>query len=476
MKHLPRLLAGRLFVSVSCSIFILVFIFASFRTWNNFAIRRENVKTIVAKSIIGCLRVQKKNPAADCKDIFQSVGEIAPEVLAEVWVLDSNGNLIWQNTMTRVPKIETPFGQARNYTATSNGVNFTLPVPGGYIDDIETQRRVVLGEAFESNPLIKIRRMFFIFAIGLIVLATIISLFFSFLVLSRRAKEAKRVLRSLSDGDLSARFKIGRFDELSELSSSFNKMVDLLAKSLQEVKESEVSRKTLVGELSHDLRTPLTSMTSFIQLLQGSQKLKGGIEKECVDSISVEVSYLNQLVSNLFELSKIESPQTKADRVRMNLLHTLKEVEAEFSLASKNSSITFRADLPCEAAWILGDAVLAKRMFCNLIENSLRFAKSTVFLKGKVDYVLQIVTIEISDDGPGFSDELQKNFGMVPSKRGLHLDSDQIHVGLGSVISLKIVHLHEGKMSITNQNTGGAKVTITIPLIESARIGNAQIL
>lgn len=464
MKQLPRLLARRLVVSVLCSLFVLIFLFACFRAWNNFAIRRENVKTIVAKSIIGCLRVQKNNPAVDCKDIFLSVGEIAPEVLAEVWILDPNGAVVWQNTKTEVPNIETPFGKSQSYTATNDGINLTLPVPGGYIDDLGTQRRVVVGETLDGNPLLKVRQMFFIFALGLLVLATIISSFFSFLVFSRRAKEAKRVLRSLSEGDLSARFKIGRFDELSELSSSFNKMVDLLAKSLHEVKESEVSRKTLVAELSHDLRTPLTSMTSFIQLLQGSPKLKDGIEKECVDSISAEISYLNQLVGNLFELSKIESPQTKADRVRMNLSQTLRELEAEFSLASKNSSIAFNANLSTEEIWILGDAVLARRMLCNLIENSLRFAKSTVFLKTKTDYALQIIKIEISDDGPGFSDELLKNFGMVPSKRNLHLGSAQIHMGLGSVISMKIVQLHEGTMSIANRNAGGARIEISIPL------------
>lgn len=73
----------------------------------------------------------------------------------------------------------------------------------------------------------------------------------------------------------------------------------------------------MVGELSHDLRTPLTSMTTFVQLLQGSAILREGLARECIDSLASEVKFLGHLVGHLFELSRIENPKNKIEVQRL---------------------------------------------------------------------------------------------------------------------------------------------------------------
>lgn len=472
MRKIALVLIRRLFLSVLIGCLIFAGCAVLLRAIGEYSMRRQNVKGFIARAVIACLHEETKHAQMDCRSFFKNVSDEISELQFQVWIQDSQGNLLWQNAPEAPPVIVESFGSVGDtYTVISKKKAFRslLSVPSGYIDDPISRKRVIVGEPLAGNNMPYLRNQVLALVFVIFIFGILLSTALTFFTLSRRAKEARRVLETMRSGDLSARFRVGRLDELSELSSSFNQMVDLLAKSLQEVRASEQNRRALVGELSHDLRTPLTSMTSFIQLLRGSAHMKEGLEKECVDSISAEIKYLNQLVTSLFDLSQIESPQAKSERVPINMISILKELEGELSVSSKNRAVQFEASIPSEDVWVLGDALLAKRMYFNLIENAMRFAKARVAMTVKIER--DHLHVEIADDGPGFPENLFNDFGHVPGKRNLGVNEAEVtHMGLGSVIARKITDLHEGQMTIANNASGGASVKIVLQTWHSAAI------
>ena len=117
----------------------------------------------------------------------------------------------------------------------------------------------------------------------------------------------------------------------------------------------------MVGELSHDLRTPLTSMTTFFQLLQGSAILREGLERECIDSLASEVKFLGHLVGHLFELSRIENPQNKIEVSAIDLPSLLRAIENQYSLSTIGRSVRFTGSIATSVVPLLGDKTLFRR-------------------------------------------------------------------------------------------------------------------
>lgn len=467
MKKFARILFQKSLASILIGGFLLIALVLVYRASGEYLTRRQSIKSIVAKVLVSCLREKRNQPILDCGSFYTNMTREISEMNFQVWISNSKGAVLWTNTSETIPIVKQAFAESPMYFPLHGHQSSPFfSVPGGYLDDPVSGKRVIVGEPMPGNNTPYLRNqilglLFLIFIFG-IVLSTGIAVF----TLSRRAKEARRILTTMQSGDLSIRFQAGKLDELSDLSASFNQMVDLLAKSLQDVRESERNRRVLIGELSHDLRTPLTSMTSFLQLLSGSEKLKSGLEKECVDSIAAEVNYLNQLVAGLFDLSQIESPQTRDDRTRINMTPILQGLANEFQITSQAGRVSVEVNIPLLDAWILGDALLARRMLFNLMENATRFAKTKVQISALATGGRLV--IQIRDDGPGFPKELLPDFGRIPARRSLGMKVDeQTHLGLGSVISRKIVDLHQGTMEVANSSAGGARITISLQLLET---------
>ncbi len=434
--------------------------------------RKDTIKSSLAKGVIACLRESPNNQTLSCDTIFANVFTELKELQFQIWILEPDGRSVWQNTQAAPPLIKTVFGAE----ATSGFIQIEegqkwfpiLSVPSGYFDDTVLQKRVVIGDLLEGNDLHYLRNAFLILTLSVFAFGVVLALGITYLSLSKRALEARRVLAAMRSGDLSVRFRSNKMDELSDLSFSFNQMVDLLAKSLAEIQTSEIKRRELIGELSHDLRTPLTSIKSFVQLLQPDTHKKSALEKECIDSIAAEVNYLARLVDSLFELSQLENPFRRIEMAPLKINLLLEEVGREFRLPSQEKKIAISVFLPKREFWVRGDALLLKRMLLNLIENALRYAKSSLVIKGKE--INGRFEIDILDDGPGFSAEALENYGIKHGKRNLSLQTAETHVGLGSIIARKIIELHEGAMTIDNRIEGGARVSITVALATSSKV------
>ncbi len=228
--------------------------------------------------------------------------------------------------------------------------------------------------------------------------------------------------------------------------------------------KTEEIRSSLLSVVSHDLRTPLASITGAATVLrddekQASEKLDPETRRELLTSIVSEAERLERLVGNILDMTRLEASgvSIKRDWVALDELIGSALTRLEERLGDREIVVEVSADLPL----FLADPVLLEQLLMNLLENAEKYtpAKSTIEVHASV--VTEGVRIEVMDSGPGFAPgteaELFEKFfrGASGGTQG---------VGLGLSICKAVALAHGGTIAASNRPEGGALFTITLPV------------
>ena len=283
-------------------------------------------------------------------------------------------------------------------------------------------------------------------------LAMFFALSFLVFYLRRKSKDATDVLTRLKTGDLKARFKIKRFDEFGSLLLDFNRMADQIESLVKKVNDAESARSNLLAELGHDVRTPLTSLsTSFDTLRAHHEDLSLEDREELYSMLAADIRYFSDLLEKLTLIANINVPKYKSSTSTVDLKELLEEELHSRQTLSKNGiRWTFRQG-PDRPVTLTGDPHLMTRLFRNAFDNASRFAHSEVSVS--LEQNSKGIYVRVSDDGPGISEEAIASFGKRRQRRQVkERDADNFSLGLGSVIMKTIAEVHDGVVSICNAN------------------------
>ncbi|APD13538.1 sensor histidine kinase [Pandoraea pulmonicola] len=225
--------------------------------------------------------------------------------------------------------------------------------------------------------------------------------------------------------------------------------------------ESERLRSSLLSAISHDLRTPLTSIVGFASMLSRNDQTTGPLRTELVDAIHEEAQRMTGLVTNLLDMAKLQEGGVQLNRQWQMLeevvgtsLRACRRV-----LAGHEVSTRLPADLPL----LRLDAVLLERLFTNLLENAAKYTPPGSHIAIAARVRGDDVEVSVSDDGPGLPPGME---GRIFEKfmRG-EKESAKPGIGLGLAICRAIVQAHGGKIHATNVPDGhGAQFVFTLPI------------
>jgi len=279
-------------------------------------------------------------------------------------------------------------------------------------------------------------------------LAVFLALSISFYYLRRKSSEARKVLKRLESGDLKARFEIKRFDEFGSLILDFNRMANEIERLVMRLRETEISRSNLLQELGHDLRTPLTSLSTAFETMKEHHELLSNEEKaELYSMIGTDIRYFKDLLDKLTLVATIDGPHYKSSTEKINL-NSLIETEVYSRQIASGQSLNWRfIQNDLDSPLILGDSHLITRLFRNAFDNASRFAQNSITIK--INELKDKVEVLIMDDGPGLSDESLQSFGKRRERRQRKDDND-FSLGLGSVIMKTIAQVHGGQVEMMN--------------------------
>ena len=258
-------------------------------------------------------------------------------------------------------------------------------------------------------------------------------------------------------------------DEIHLLGSSFNQMADRIEQQVGELKRNDAQRREMIANISHDLRTPLTSLHGYIEtLLLKDQDLDASQRKHYLAIANKQSSQLIKLVSELFELAKLDSCETLINVEAFSLAELVHDVVNKFRLRATEMDILLVVDCAPSLPFAYGDIGLIQRVLDNLIENALQHTMA----KGQVRVSLTAdnkhISVEISDSGCGIpQEELPYIF-----ERFYRLDKSRktgdAHAGLGLAIAKRILDLHKSTIWANSKSQQGATFGFQIPVRANA--------
>jgi two-component system sensor histidine kinase KdpD len=224
--------------------------------------------------------------------------------------------------------------------------------------------------------------------------------------------------------------------------------------------ESERLRNSLLATLSHDLRTPLTSLVGLSESLAMSKPPLTSGQQELAESLHEETLRMSKLVTNLLDMARIQSGE-----VKFNLQwQPIEEVIGSALRASRSVLGNHQVQTRLEPGLPLVqfDAVLIERVICNLVENATKYtpAGSRITLLAKIDN--QCLDISVYDNGPGLP--LGKNEAIFEKFTRGDRESATPGVGLGLAICRAIVEAHSGTIRAGHSPDGGASIVFSLPL------------
>ena len=174
-------------------------------------------------------------------------------------------------------------------------------------------------------------------------------------------------------GDLSKPLKLPEDADLRQTAESFNDIQAGMKAALEEQTRSERMKVELVSNVSHDLKTPLTSILSYAELLRQEENLPPAAE-DYARIIDEKAQRLKSMVEDVFEVSKAAADQLPVHLERLDMGKLLRQTLADMDGAIQRSALAFRVELPEEPVMITADGKRLYRVFQNLIDNALRYA------------------------------------------------------------------------------------------------------
>ena len=295
----------------------------------------------------------------------------------------------------------------------------------------------------------------FLIAAGVMLVIIIIFVAFMSYSMSKPLKQMSSAAKKFAVGDFSVRVNANSDDEIGELANAFNYMADSLA-------SSEGMRRSFISNVSHELKTPMTTIAGFIDGM-----LDGTIPPERHDHymkiVSTEVKRLSRLVTSMLNLSRIDRGELKVNRQKFDMFSLIITILASYEqkIIARKLHITGLEDF--RSIVVYADPDLMYQVVYNLVENAVKFTDEGGTIHFGVEETRYDVSVSISNTGPGIPPEdirfVFDRFYKTDKSRSI----DKKGMGLGLFIAKTIMRLHGGDIYVDSRVNEYTTFTIRLP-------------
>jgi len=291
--------------------------------------------------------------------------------------------------------------------------------------------------------------------------AALLSGLIIFSLQTRRLRLLGNVMRDYAgkskDGSSSIRFPASgkSKDEVDALGSQFNVMAEKINQQIHELQRTDGMRREMVANISHDLRTPLTTMRGYLEtLLLKDESLSPDDQRKYIETALSHSKHLGKLVEQLFELARLDSCESVVYSEPFSMGELVQDVTQSYMLRAQQKSVQLRANLNPDAPLIYGDIAMMQRVLENLIENGLRHTPDGGRISISVDVDSGNVIVRVADTGCGIPAEdvsrIFERFYQQDVNRTGNKNS-----GLGLAIVKRILELHGSAIKVRSKINQG---------------------
>jgi heavy metal sensor kinase len=395
-------------------------------------------------------------------------------------VTDAQGNIV-ANATTKEPEVSTAYeeigvdratiqAQVKEAVASkkptaffrerrnANGERFLIRSGVAYAEGHGPPFYVAIGAPLGQNQ--RVLREFTLIYLAIIPGALVLGSFLGWIMAGRALSPVKDVAQAaqrISGSNLSLRIPTRKAgDELDYLILTFNRMIERLESSFQQIKQFST-------DVSHELRTPITGIRGQLEVALFTAKTTDQYREAMFNALQ-DIDRLSQIVRALLLLSQAESGQLILQKSRWNLSDVVRDLVDQFQIPAEEAGVRLTAEIPVDCIADV-DRVQIERMITNLLSNALKFTPRGGDVRVLLRTAPDQVEIVVEDTGRGIPTEslphIFDRFYRVPGSGTA--PSPEQGLGLGLSFVAWIVKAHEGRIAVDSTPGRGTRFTITLP-------------
>lgn len=421
------------------------------------------------------------------KELFHLLMVVNPSI--EMYLLDENGVILnFSAPPEKVKRSAVSLDPIRTFLAHTD----TFPILGD--DPRDTSRKkvfsvsqiplsgqptgylyIVLGGEEYDSVVDMLRRSYIL---RLSVWTALTGLLFALLaglilfnMLTRRLSKLALTMETFADNDFSE--EVGKYqqdllpdrhsDEIDRLRATFSRMVQRIRQQVASLKQTDVLRRELVANVSHDLRTPLASLHGYLEtLLMKEGTLSREEHRTFLDIALKQSERLSELVGELFELARLDSREACIQREEFSLAELVQDVCQKFQLTVANKGVTLKSDFPSDLPFVKADIGLIERALENIIQNATRYTAAGGAITVSLTLLPESVRVCVSDTGCGIEErDLPYVFDRFYKA---HRENPSGGAGLGLAITKRILELHGSTIRAESTPNVGTIISFELAL------------
>lgn len=298
-------------------------------------------------------------------------------------------------------------------------------------------------------------------------LAIIISLVLGFFLSKTITNPIVKIMhraQNLAAGDFEQSLEVKSEDEIGKLTKAFNYMAKELKNTMNEQQKLDSMRKEFVANVSHELKTPITSIKSYSETL-----LDGGLDDlettvKFLGVINTEADRMTRLVKDLLQLSRMDNQQMRWNMKSFNISKLILNVVERLQIQAKAKNQVLEVYLDGEICDVKGDRDRIEQVILNIIGNAIKYTPVGGEIKTYIRCLANDVEVVVEDTGIGIPAEdlprIFERFYRVDKARSREMGG----TGLGLAIAKDIVEAHGGSISAESELEEGTKILIKLPL------------
>lgn len=420
------------------------------------------------------------------KHVFHQLMVINPSI--ELYLLDQEGTIlsysaapgkVKKNSVTLEP-IRTWLQGERNFPLQGDDPrNITgkkvfsaarIPAKG----PLEGYLYIILGgEEFDSISQ-KIQGSFILtlssWIIGTGLLFALVAGLVLFGMITGRLKRLATVMDNFKEGNtlgeltfLESKKKLLGSDEIDNLGKTFKTMAERIAGHIEQLHASDKYRRELVANVSHDLRTPLATLTAYLETMQLKEEQLSPQERSHYIKVARKhCERLSSLVDDLFELASLEAKETPLHKEPFNIAELVQDVVQNFELPATEQGIDLTSNIGQNLSFVVGDIGLIERVLENLIINALRHTPQNGTISVMLRPLQSRIQIQVMDTGCGIPKESLPHIFKRFYRSAGHEQLSGSFSGLGLAIAKRIIDLHESNIEVESEINSGTRFAFSL--------------
>ncbi|OPJ59230.1 sensor histidine kinase [Clostridium oryzae] len=269
----------------------------------------------------------------------------------------------------------------------------------------------------------------------------------------RYIREITTGIQEISSGNLEFKLVEKGNDEFTIMARNINSMSALLKDKIEDERRSEQTKNELITNVSHDLKTPLTTIIGYLTLVKDKNYDNEGTMNDYIDRAYSKSLRLKKLIEDLFEYTKISNGVIKINKSNVNIVELMEQLLGEMSILAKQNDLSFEKNYSSNEIYADVDSDLMARAFENILSNSIKYSYKELDSKIIVSIIQNKDNVLISFENQGDTIPTEilpllfERFYRVDKSRNSKISGS----GLGLAIAKNIVELHGGNISAESE-------------------------